>query len=110
MGIITKEVEIKLWASTIKYYNDLGYIGNHGDVITVKVEDLSKCSTVLVKVKCDYCGEEKQIKYVNYNARAKNGEYCCSNCASLKQQETMLKKYGYKSPIQVREIKQKLPT
>ena len=108
MGIITKEVEVRLWGNTVEYYNDFGYVGKHGDIIVVKVEDLSNCSTVFVKVKCDYCGKEKDIKYVNYNTHTKNGEYCCSSCASLKHQETMLKKYGYKSPIQVPEIKQRL--
>lgn len=108
--LLTKEVEIKPNGKMIQYYKDKGYDAKRNQPLMVKIEDLSMCSTVLVETKCDYCGKDKLIKYVNYNAQTKNGtqKCCCLDCASLKQEEIMLEKYGYKSPIQVPEFKTKI--
>lgn len=108
--LISKEVKIKLWGSNIKYYNELGYVGKQGNIITVKVEDLPICSTVLVETKCDYCGKtRKPIKYVDYNAQTKNGtkKCCCVDCAKNKRSETMIELYGNSNPMAIQEFAKK---
>ena len=99
--LLTKEVEVKPNGKMIQYYKDKGYNAKHNQSLIVKVEDLSPCSTVMVEVSCDYCGKIKPpMKYVDYNAQTKNGtqKCCCLDCATLKQEETMIDKYGYKKP------------
>lgn len=111
MGIISETVVVYPRGKVIKYYRDKGYNAKHGKELEVNVEDLSPCSTVLIKVECDYCGEEKeQMRYVDYNTQTKNGtiKCCCSNCVVLKRNETMFKKYGFKNALQVPEIKEKI--
>lgn len=111
MGIITKTVKIRPRGTAIAYYRERGYDAKYGQELEVKVEDLQSCSTVLIDTICDYCGKPKEPqKYVTYNAQTKNGteKCCCLDCASLKRDEAMFKKYGYKSALQVPEIKQKV--
>ena len=85
MGIISTEVEVKLWGSNIKHYNNLGYKGKNGDIITVKVEDLTKGSSIKILAKCDFCGEEKWVRYKDYLKCAENNIYSCINCRFLKK-------------------------
>ena len=108
--LLTKEVEVVPHGRSVKYYREKGYNVKSGVPLIVKVEDLSPCSTVLVETSCDYCGKLRQpVKFVNYNKQTKGGmlKCCCSECAPLKQAELMMEKYGYKSPLQVPEIKEK---
>jgi very-short-patch-repair endonuclease len=130
MGIITKEVEVRLNSNNVEYYKELGYeipmkrasasyykktgkefVCDFSKSINVKVSDLPTCSPALIETLCDYCGESKQpIRYVDYNIETKNGSLkcCCLNCSPLKQRETMIEKYGCESPLQVFEIKSKV--
>lgn len=130
MGIITKEVEIKVNGSNVEHYKELGYqipmkkasarycratgkefVYDFSKSIVVKVEDLPACSAALVDTVCDYCGEPKPpIRYVDYNAETKNGatKCCCLSCASLKRKEVMIEKYGYEYAFQVPELKKKI--
>ena len=107
MGILTKEVEVKLWGANIKHYRSLGYNGKQGDIITVNVEDLSNGCNVRVVVACDYCGRECNPRYVEYhNSIEMDGTYACAHCSIHKAEKTMLKKYGvlnYSSPQECRE-------
>ena len=95
MGILTKEVEVKLWGRNVKYYNGLGYKGKHGDIITVKVEDLQDGSNVKIQYLCDYCNKEiMTMVYANLTRRTKNvNKMACRNCFYKKAEETMLLKY-----------------
>lgn len=90
MGLISKEVEIN-GVGNIKYYENLGYhiprvyenykwTVKRGTKIKVKVSDLPKGSNVLVEVKCDCCGNEKEISYSNFlkNIKRNNGLYMCT--------------------------------
>lgn len=94
--LLTKKVKVKLVRPNIReHYGKFGYNINSYE-IEVKVEDLLKNSHVLVDVKCDICGCEKQLKYFkyykNYN---KHKIYCCSNkCAQIKNKKTNTEKYG----------------
>lgn len=110
MGIISKTVKVFPRGKAVAHYKEKGYDAKYGQELEVKVDDLLTCSTVLIEVECDYCNQNRRwIKYVNYNAQTKNGtrKCCCLDCAYLKQEETMIEKYGYKSPLQVPEIKNK---
>lgn len=96
MGLITKEVEVKLNSMNISYYENLGYEipryynkGNYkymvkrGTTILVKVDDLQPSSTTLVDVTCDNCDKEPyKITYQKYRIRNHNGKIYCHNCAN----------------------------
>ena len=90
--LITKEVEVKLHSSNIKYYEDLDYpiprekvknkyVVRKGTTIIVKIQDLQISSNVLVEYECDYCGTRKQIPYSEYNSKNnKLSKDCCIDC------------------------------
>lgn len=110
MPILTKEVEIKLWGKTVKYYNNLGYEGKHGDIISVKVEDLSKGSNVKIKYLCDYCKEEVlTIVYADYVRRTKEiNKMACKHCAIQKMGETCYLRYGTSNYTSTEECREKM--
>lgn len=81
MGLITKEVEIKVGGHS-SYYENLGYdVPKHkvkiskehpngyaftlNEKFTVKVKDLLKGSNIKVEVSCDCCGKIKSLMYSN---------------------------------------------
>lgn len=116
MGLITKEVEVTLCGTNIKYYEDLGYeiprykdkIGRRtvkrGTIISVRVEDLSNGSGERINAKCDECGElSKPMQYFAYtNYIHEDGKYYCKKCtmslfANKKLNTTLLKKKNAKS-------------
>lgn len=109
MGIITKEVKIKLWGKTVKYYNDLGYEGKYGDVITVKVEDLPKGSNVKIKYLCDYCEKEVMtMPYADYTRRTKEvNKMACKHCYGQKVAEVFLVRYGVSHYSKTEDFKEK---
>jgi hypothetical protein len=123
--LLTKEVEIVLHPSNIKYYESLGYEiprrrkNNHvskndlrvprGTKIIVKIEDLLKGSQTKVMVECDYCGKEHPVFYKNYlNSRlgAINKD-CCINCLPKKVKESNLINYGVISTNDLEFVKNK---
>lgn len=95
VGLITEEVEVKLYPKNVNYYEDRGYeiskykdkkgkwILKSGTKIMVKVKDLPDNSPVLVDVQCDGCGKIiTGFKWSSYRALSKeNGEYYCRKCA-----------------------------
>ena len=107
MPILTKEVEIKLWGQNVKHYQNLGYSGKHGDVITVKVEDLQSGSNVKIQYLCDYCNKEIiTITYADYTRRTKEiSKMACRNCFVKKAEETVILRYGASSYAKTSEFK-----
>jgi hypothetical protein len=100
--ILTKEVEVKIINEKLlnyykKYYPDL----KKGDTILIPVEKLQPNSNKKVKVKCNNCGEENEIKYVKYNK--KNGYYC-KKCYYISIKKTNKRRYGVENQSQIREI------
>lgn len=107
--LLTKEVEVKVWGKTVKHFNALGYNVKHGDIITVKVDDLPKGSKVKIKVVCDFCGEERYISYYDYlKSIESDGRYACIHCVHFKTSEYMLKNYGVTTYSQTNECKEKV--
>lgn len=106
--LLTKEVEIGFNGKYIKYYKNKEYDypkirNDKGNLvydktakIKVKVKDLPKNSGVKVKVLCDYCGENTNIKsYQKYNKQREIiDKDCCSECQRIKFKESMIEKYG----------------
>lgn len=107
--LLTKEVEIKLNPNNIKYYKSLGYDGNFGNIIIVKTENLSKGSSAVVDVLCDYCKNEiLHLTYKRYiNSLKSSNKTCCKNCKGIKIKESNLEKYGIENVSQLENIKEK---
>ena len=95
MGLITKEVEIKLYSKNIKHFESLGYEiprrkkNGKGKMcvpidatIIVKTSDLMPHSPYLVDVECDCCKKNLNIPYLEYTRFNHNGKYYCHACAS----------------------------
>lgn len=96
MGLLTKEVEIKLGVRTIKYYENLGYKiprekdkwGNisvpRGTKIFVKTNDLTDSSHVKINIECDGCGKKlENIEWRDYKKCVKkDNKYYCQKCAT----------------------------
>ena len=123
--IIDKTIKIK----NKPYYIYKGY-NEFLNFIDVKIEDLRPNSEHKIKVRCDVCGNEKELSYCKYNQNTKLNTvlYACSHkcsvgklmttfnerfgCVSsqhpdikLKQAKTMMKRYGEKSSLCNEKIK-----
>jgi very-short-patch-repair endonuclease len=106
--LIDKEIEIYLNNRYKQYYKDNGYNTDGVKKLIIKIEDLPKVSHYNVKVKCDKCGNEKEIKYYNYIINfEKKGKYICNNCKSETISDSNLLKYGVKSTLQLDSVKEK---
>lgn len=94
--ILTEKLLIKLTGTQGNYYNNLGYNCKNGDIIEINVKDMPKGSHNKVNVKCDICGEEKELIYKQYNKNiSKYNLYSCSEkCANFKNKLTCKQKYG----------------
>jgi hypothetical protein len=64
--ILSKSVFVKMNSKHIRKYIEKGYLCKPGDILEIKVEDLLTESHSKVKVKCDVCEYEKEIKYQVY--------------------------------------------
>jgi hypothetical protein len=99
MGLITKQIEVVLSNSTIKYYENLGYeiprkkdrlgrlVTPRNTKILVMVKDLQNGSHVIINATCDCCGKPiENLTWQNYKKYIKEDEkYYCYSCA-IKQE------------------------
>lgn len=92
-----------------KYYKDLGYDITLSEIL-IDIKDLSKNSKLKVRVKCEYCGDEKSITFGDYNKITKNKttKYACSKCGKFKYKEACIEKYGVENYFQTEEFKNNL--
>lgn len=85
MGLVSKNINIKINARNHKYYENLGYkipkYDKHGTTIVVSVDDLSKYCTSTVECQCDNCGKFYKIHYSDYRRRNHDGKTYCNSCA-----------------------------
>lgn len=72
-------VDIKLGSRNIKYYKELGYKGEFGNVIHVKVDDIKPTSHIKIEVQCPICKTNRNIEYREYY---KQQHTLCNSCAS----------------------------
>lgn len=118
--LLTKEVEVKLWSSNIKYYEGLGYkiprsAGSNGNLvvvpgttIVVRIEDLQPYSQVFVDVLCDNCETNvSHIRYRDYTNYSKNGVHFCPDCANVRREQTCMERYGCINVFQTQDVKTK---
>ena len=100
MGLITKEVEVKVGGRNDKWFAEKGYdipktetkcINNYGyeytrisvkqgTTIIVKVEDLPYGSQVKVDCECDECRNPLKKKWQNYIKENHDGKLYCQHC------------------------------
>lgn len=105
-----KNIKVKGHSRNIKYYLSKGYDIKVGEVIYVKIEDLSKGTTFRITCSCDKCKSEttKEFReYYNYT-KGLTENYYCRKCKSVKSEKTNLIKYGVKNPMQNDKVKDKL--
>lgn len=105
--LISKTTTIKHCTYMKKYYEEKGYdMGKKGDIIEIKVEDLSPNSNAIVDVVCDFCGKKFTQKWCKYLSTKDTGT-CCKECVGKKAKITNLKKYGVENTSQIKEVKEK---
>jgi hypothetical protein len=77
----------------------------------LSIENISLNSHKLVKVKCDNCGIEKEIKYQSYNKITDNGlnKYYCNSkdCINKKRLLSVQNKYGVDNVSQLEFVQNK---
>lgn len=80
--IITKSVSVSVSCSNKKRLKEKGYsFSKIGDLLEVKVEDLSSGSHLEIQIKCDVCGEITIKQYCDY-IRFKNKDIdTCKKCS-----------------------------
>ena len=130
--LITKELDITINTKLDRTYYKLGYYDkdncNETEMIKIRIVDLLPSSRIKVKVKCDICGNEKEIGYYKYlkNIKKFNIYTCSQKCAIFKSEstkeerygdknynnrdkaeQTCLDTYGFKNVQQVKEIKER---
>jgi len=126
--ILSKEVDVILNSANMNHFKKLGYNDlKNGNKIVVPVEHLTDGSHSIIKVKCDICGEEKDLLYRYYVKNIKRYNfYSCQKCCSKKlkisyssktnieienmldkKKKTMIERYGKDNPSQIQEFKNK---
>jgi len=99
-----KEVNVKIGSWNHKHYKDLGYLNvKKGELVLVKVEDLTPSSHTLVTAICDNCGHERVLLYKTYN-KTPNCKKCCYDVMKV----SLKKKYGVENVSFIPEIKEKI--
>jgi len=107
--ILTKNIQITINNRYVNFYKNLGYNIRGGSIITIPIEHLMKTSHQKIKVKCDYCGSEKELAYRRYLLSFENGDkYACVNCSHLKTKKYNLEKYGIENVFQLDKTKEKI--
>lgn len=86
-------IKVKWHSQNKEHYINKGYIfTKYKDEFLVKAEDLSKSATAIVKIICDYCGEEYDVTWFHYKEiKDKNQKCACYNCRHKKRYENDLK-------------------
>ena len=113
MLLIERKAKLKWNPANRMRYEDLGYaFTNYRDEFEVEIKDLTLTSRAMIWVECDYCGEEKQISYKNYNDNLKKTackKYTCgkNECRKKKTIESSLLLYGVENPNQADSVKLK---
>ena len=101
--ILTKIVKIRLNRGNIPHYkqHEQFYNTKLGDIIDVPIELAPGKSKI--RVKCDFCGTEREMLHSTYIDSTKNKTemYLCKGiCSNIKREETNMKLYGVKNCFQ----------
>lgn len=110
--IVSDLVRLKVNLKNIDSLREKGYQNLElSQIIDVKVEDLSKGSHTIIKVKCDVCGKVRdEIMYKEYLRNIKKGGYysCKGKCSTDKIKETNIERYGVEFYSKTNESKNKV--
>jgi hypothetical protein len=107
--ILTKNIEVKIISSIVKYYKCKGYHCNIGETISVKIEDIPKNSHLKIKVECDICKKENNTTYNNYTKLInKYNTYRCKECGINHRKMIFIEKYGVDNPTKSKCISSKI--
>lgn len=110
--IVDKFVEIKVGSLNYKRFKELGYsFDKVGDLIKIRISDISEGSKAIISVTCDYCGKELKVPFKRYNLSTKVvNKYSCSSkeCSNQKIKDVCQSKYGVDNPFQSEKIKDKI--
>ncbi len=110
--ILTKEVEICIVPSNIKFYRNLKLNIKMMTKIIIPIELLSSQSNIKIDVSCDRCEIKRNIKYQAYNFNINRSvdkkTYMCDKCSHEKIKQTNLKKYGVEYFSQTNEFNEKV--
>lgn len=102
--LYSKEVDIVLSSSNMKYYEDKGYyipreknkinriVVPRGTKIRVKIEDVPVTSGVEVLVECDICHSIVSRKYIDYIRRMEKDEFKIDSCDNCKYEKIKIEK------------------
>ena len=108
--LLSKNVCINVCNSNIKHLKKLGYTNlKIGLRLEIPIEHLTKGSKKKVLVKCDVCGCEKYISYLDYNKniRIHNTYSCSQKCGNEKRKKTTMLIYGVDSIAKTQYVKEK---
>jgi len=105
-----KEINLRINNNMLKYYSHkLDMNLSVGQIIKIKIDDLSIGSHTKITTICDNCNREKIMEYRIYY-KMSNGckDKCyCHQCSGEKHKNSMMKKYGVEHALQVDEFKNK---
>ena len=104
-------IKLRVNATSLQHYLDLGYFVKVNETISVKAEDLTITCKKEVNVICDYCGK----LFFKNNDKLHRGRKiikkdACFSCFPLKQKEVINEKYDVDSTFQLPEVKEKSQT
>lgn len=108
--VIEEQHLIRVGTRTISHYRNLGYDCNFKDEILVWTSELTKSSSKIISVKCDYCGDIYHPTYASYNHNKTKtiiNKDCCEKCVSQKTREVCVEKYGVGCTLQLEEVQKK---
>ena len=113
--LISKEAEVRWHYTNKDHYVSNGYnFTKMNDKFMVKIFHLTKGSSAIVEILCDYCKTTKvqkpYEKYINQNINSIIHKDCCGNpkCQKEKREESMIYKYGEKSALKLDIFKDKM--
>ncbi|MDD4299000.1 MAG: hypothetical protein PHS98_05180 [Bacilli bacterium] len=119
--LLSTETIVKWHYKNKDYYEQKGYIfTKFGDEFIVRVDDLTKSSSAMIKCLCDYCLDKnkttiidkKYFIYKQQNELSIIHKDCCSNkeCLIEKRKESNLEQYNVESTNQLDKMKIKKGT
>lgn len=107
--IISKTIKVEIKPRNINIYKSKGYSCNLNDIIEVDVCDLNSNSHALIKVRCEICETERDLKIKTYCKNYNNYNlYTCHKCSYIKRKMTCLSKYGVDNPMKSENIHNKM--
>jgi hypothetical protein len=103
--ILTEKIKIRISPSNYKHYKHKYSDVKVGKDMFIYWYDLTIGSKFKIMVKCDDCGEVKEIPYKLYRRNYSDGEWLCRLC---KTKRTNNEKYGVDYTIERKDVKEKI--